>query len=347
MDPVLSSAVEIGSSQNWLVAANCILAVLLALCMCRYRRLYLASRTEQRRSIDLIENLSEGIYRSTPEGRQISANRALVKLNGYDTEQELLNGVGDIATEWYVEPSRRDEFRAILKRCGRVDDFVSEIYRHKTRERIWVTESARLVCHETTGKPLFYEGSVREITETVKRLKIEERFQKLTRQLPGGLFQFVRHRDGRHTMPYLSAGASRISGVPAEEQIARPSIFNELVVEQDRAGFRQALQISAAKLTPWDHEFRIRSRDGEEKWVRVNARPEAENGDITWHGYLSDISSRKRQEMEIRKLAYFDPLTRLPNRRMFITGWRRRRPIARRAARSERCSSSTSTISRR
>ena len=318
MQALLNSLNEMGSSQDWLVAANCILSALLAMWLIRYRRLYLASRVEQGRGQDLIDNLSEGIYRSTPEGQMLSANKALVKLNGYGSLAEMLEGVKDIAAEWYVEPTRRDEFRDILMRCGTVEDFVSEIYRHKTRERIWVTESARLVRHEKTGKTLFYEGSVREITETVKRLQIEERFQKLTQQLPGGLFQFVRHSDGSYSAPYLSAGASRISGIPAEEQMANPSIFNELVHEDDIDGFRQALQISAARLTPWDHEFRIRARSGEEKWVRVNARPEAENGDITWHGYLSDISARKKQEMEIRQLAFFDPLTGLPNRRMFM-----------------------------
>jgi diguanylate cyclase (GGDEF)-like protein len=45
--------------------------------------------------------------------------------------------------------------------------------------------------------------------------------------------------------------------------------------------------------------------------------PEREaDGSTLWHGYLSDISDRKRSEAKIYDLAYFDPLTRLPNRTM-------------------------------
>lgn len=318
MQSILSSLVEMGTSKDWLVTANFILSVLLALWMFRYRRLYFASREEQNNSKDLIENLSEGIYRSSPEGRQLSANRALVRLNGYDNEAEMLASVGDIGEEWYVQPTRRDEFRKALLKRGIVSDFVSEIYRHKTRERIWVTESARLVYHRKTGRPLYYEGSVREITETVQRLRLEEQFRKLTKHLPVGLFQFARHPDGRHEVLYLSEGASRISGIPVEEQIARPELFSELIAPEHRDLYAETVARSAERLEPWDIEFRLRSRDGAERWAHINALPEAAGDRIVWHGYISDISVRKRQEMEIEALAYFDPLTRLPNRRRFL-----------------------------
>ena len=69
--------------------------------------------------------------------------RALVRLNGYSSEEEMLADVKDIGKKWYVEPTRRDEFQAILRRDGYVEDFISEVYRDKTRERIWISESAR------------------------------------------------------------------------------------------------------------------------------------------------------------------------------------------------------------
>src|SRR5262249_12623671 len=108
-------------------------------------------------------NALDGIYRSSPAGRQLRANPALVRLNGYDNEAEMLRSVNDISTEWYVEQGRRAEFMRILQEQGKVENFVSEIYRHKTRERIWVSENARLV-RDAQGHPLFYEGTVRDIT---------------------------------------------------------------------------------------------------------------------------------------------------------------------------------------
>ncbi|HLH49650.1 MAG TPA: PAS-domain containing protein, partial [Roseiarcus sp.] len=88
----------------------------------------------------LFENAVIGVYRSSLDGsRMMRANPALARLNGYETEAELLAAVGDIAGEWYVDPGRREQFRALIDANGRIDDFVSEVRRHRTRERIWVS----------------------------------------------------------------------------------------------------------------------------------------------------------------------------------------------------------------
>src|SRR4051812_33866965 len=132
----IDTLLDIDAGTGLLLTAIFIVSLVVLLLALRYRRLYLGALDEQLNNRDLIENLFEGIYRSTPDGRQISANRALVRLNGYASEAEQIAAVKDIASEWYVDPTRRDEFRAILERDGKVEDFVSEIWRHKTRERI-------------------------------------------------------------------------------------------------------------------------------------------------------------------------------------------------------------------
>lgn len=111
----------------------------------------------------IFEHANLGIYRSSLEGKQLRANPALVKLNGYTSEEEMLATVNDIATEWYVDPRRRSEFVRLLETYGQVENFESEVYRHKTRERIWISETARLI-RDQTGAPLYYEGTVQDIT---------------------------------------------------------------------------------------------------------------------------------------------------------------------------------------
>lgn len=309
-------ALDAGST--WIGAAALVLPPVLAAAAWRYRRLYLAVWEEQQNNKDLIENLSEGIYRSLPNGRQLSANRALVALNGYASEQAMLKGVRNLDTEWYVEPTRRDEFRRILREEGRIEGFVSEIYRHNTRERIWISEAARLVRHRKTGQPLFYEGSVREVTETVERLQIEERFQKLTRQLPGVLFQLEVPAKGKPRMAYISPGIARVTGYEHRDHVTSPGLFNSLILSADRPEYDRSVAQAAEKLTPWEVEFRILTRSGIEKWLRMTASPEKSGDVLTWHGYVADVSTRRRQEIEIEELAYFDSLTKLPNRRMFM-----------------------------
>ena len=112
----------------------------------------------------LFELLPIGAYRSSPGGRVLRANAALVRINGYADEPQMLASVNDIATESYLEPGRRDEFMALLQTEGRVVNFVSEAVRLNTGERMWIREHAHIV-KDATGATLYFEGTVEDITD--------------------------------------------------------------------------------------------------------------------------------------------------------------------------------------
>lgn len=123
-----------------------------------------ALKDAEQRFRSIFDNAFEGIYLSSLDGKMLNANIALARINGYETTEDLVSSVGDIALEWYVDPNRRQAFVDLIARDGRVTNFESEVYRHKTRERIWISENARLVRDEA-GQPLFYEGTVQDITQ--------------------------------------------------------------------------------------------------------------------------------------------------------------------------------------
>lgn len=301
-----------------MAGAGCALAVAAFAVALRYRRAHARATEELFRQSELVANLNEGVYRSSLDGRQLSSNPALVRLNGYSTEAEHLAGVKDIATEWYVEPTRRGDFQDILARNGKVEDFISEIYRHKTRERIWITESARLVRDRHTGAPLYYEGSVREITETVQRLQLEERFRKLTSHIPVGLFQFEVDAGGTVRPIFLNPRWEQITGISRKEQMRDVSIFRRGIHPDDISEFATRMAASVRNASSFACDVRFRMPDGQEKWLKISAEPEHDDGKLLYHGYLVDISERKKHEQAITELAYYDPLTRLPNRRQFF-----------------------------
>ncbi len=115
----------------------------------------------------LYDNAVIGIYRSTAEGRPHRANPAFVRMMGYETESQWLAAATSIAREWYVDPVRRDEFVEEIAKTGAVANFVSEIYRHATGEKIWVSETAREV-HDPDGTLAYYEGTIEDISERVR-----------------------------------------------------------------------------------------------------------------------------------------------------------------------------------
>ena len=318
MLPELSTTWDMILAGHWPTIAVALAVALGLFGLIRYRLLYLVAHEENRNARELIENLSEGIYRSTLDGGILSANPALASLNHCDSPAELLAMVSDIAGQWYVDPNRRSQFRRALMRDGQIHDFVSEVYRYKTRERIWVVESARLVRDPTTNRPLYYEGSVREITETMKRLKLEEFYQKLISQVPGGLFQIERKTGGDFSIPFVSPGFRKIVGLNDEDIPRTSGAFFEMIAPEDRTEFLASLNRSARAQARWDCEFRAIDAKGARKWLRITATAEQADGSTIWHGYLTDCSLRKKHEIEIEKLAFKDPLTDLPNRRMLF-----------------------------
>jgi PAS domain S-box-containing protein len=122
-----------------------------------------ALRAAERSYRDLFENATEGIFRSDPDGRILSANPAFARLLGYENEARMMAEVNERGFVPYVDPSRRSEFRRQIEEAGRLTNFESELVR-RNGERIWISENARAV-QDRSGKVLGYEGTVRDITD--------------------------------------------------------------------------------------------------------------------------------------------------------------------------------------
>jgi PAS domain S-box-containing protein len=112
-----------------------------------------------------------GIFRSTPDGRFVAANPAGVRMHGYANEAELLSAVDNIADEIYIDPKDRERLRQRLEMDGSVEGFECEIFRHKSRQRVWVRQNIYPVF-DSTGWLRYLEGYVEDITDR-KRLEAE------------------------------------------------------------------------------------------------------------------------------------------------------------------------------
>ena len=115
----------------------------------------------------LFEFLPIGAYRTAPHGEMLRSNPALVRMNGFATEAEHLAALNASADDWYVLPGRREVFREMLARDGQVVGFESEVRRFGDRQSLWVRENAHIV-RDTSGRVLYYEGTVEEITDRVQ-----------------------------------------------------------------------------------------------------------------------------------------------------------------------------------
>ena len=158
-----------------------------------------ALRETEEKYRGIFENVMEGIFQTTPDGRYLSANPMLARIYGYRSTDELIAAIGDISHELYVDSRRRDEFIQHVRQDGFVTRFESQVYR-RDRSIIWISESAREV-RDTQGRLRYYEGTVEDITERKRAeqalLDSEILYHSLVECLPQNIFR--KDRAGRFT----------------------------------------------------------------------------------------------------------------------------------------------------
>ena len=252
----------------------------------------------------LFERLPIGAYRSHPDGRQLRVNLALARLNGYDSPAEQIARVHDIAREWYVQPGRRAEFMALLDRDGEVRGFVSEVWRHRTRERIWVSENAYVVRGDD-GRALCYEGTVEEVTEQVQAREAlrasEQNLRQIAAHVPGVLYRIRLHDDGKHRIDFVSDGVRALLGIEPADAMREFGLIGSFRHPEDRDRVRAEVAKANDAGLPLLTEYRVVLADGREQWIQQTSSPAAGAGGARVRvGVMLDITARKQAEQLLR-----------------------------------------------
>jgi diguanylate cyclase (GGDEF)-like protein/PAS domain S-box-containing protein len=120
----------------------------------------LALKASEQRYRELFQNVTAGVFQTTPDGKFMAANPALVRMLGYDSEDELLNL--DVSRDIYVDPVQRDSWARMMVEGGEVRN-AELLLKRKDGSRIVVLENSRAV-RDSEGRMLFYEGTLTDIT---------------------------------------------------------------------------------------------------------------------------------------------------------------------------------------
>jgi len=177
----------------------------------------------------LFELLPIGAYRTDARSRQLRANQAMVRIFGFETEDEMLAQQKASAEGWYVEPTRRDAFRRELEANGTVRNFVSEMRRHATGDTFWISENAHVV-RDAAGTVLYHEGTVEDVTERVRA----QRALQLTLDNAGrGIVQV----DPEGTIVLYNRRFLELLDLPEAMLAARPKIRDLIHFQEARGDF--------------------------------------------------------------------------------------------------------------
>lgn len=174
------------------------------------------------------------------------------------------------------------------------------------RRRIWVRSIGEAI-RDSDNNIVQIAGAIINIHER-KQLEREKlaslnRLHLIASRLPGLIYEFRLHPDGRTSIPYASDHLYLFFRVHPEEVIDDATLFFKYIHPNDIDAFNHSVQESALRLAPWQHQYRLRYEDGQVIWLYGNATPQKEaNGSVLWHGFITDITKSKRSQEELKLL---------------------------------------------
>ena len=235
--------------------------------------------------------------------------------------EEVLEGYDVGAADYLIKPFQPEILRA------KVAFFVEM---HRMQEALARSEAELRQVNE--GLDQRVQQRTRELADTNQALQQEmsERAQAqqalrgrdrmvatLLSNLPG--YAYRCRADAELTLEFISDGVDEITGHPAREYLDGPRFTRyHNMSPAERSRVMTHLRWALADGLPFEMEYRIRSRSGEERWVWERARGDySEAGELLRiDGFVTDITARKRAERQLEHTIYHDPLTNLANRQL-------------------------------
>ncbi len=278
----------------------------------------------ERRMALAIAGSGTGIWDRNISTGEIHYSSGWKALLGY-ADHEIGNRIEESYTR--VHPADLDYVRATIQAHLEQHTAAYEV-EHRLRCRDgqykWVCSRGKVVERDKQGKPLRMVGTTTDIT-AMRGLSEQVRqtaalMTDLTNEIPGMVFQYRRQADGVSGFTYVSAGAQAICGLSAMQLMADAQALMEAIHPDDRMAFIDSIELSAEELAPWHLEFRVQVAGRESVWCQGAARPRGEeDGSVLWHGFMTDVTTRKQIEAELQAFATTDFLTQLANRRHFMS----------------------------
>ena len=258
-----------------------------------------ALRESELRFHSFYENVVVGLYRTTPAGKILLANRALVKILGYSTFEQLSER--NLSKVGFAQSSQRKVFLRDIEMEGEVNDFESAWIR-QDGSLVIVRESARAI-RDPQGKTLYYDGAVEDITE--RRLaevagrhaenalrESEEKFRSIAENFHDVLFI----TDTKGTITYISSAVKNVFGYNSEDM--KGHFFGEYLSETELIRvlpiFEDAIRngIPTKNLT-----ILAKRKDGNTFQAELNTSVIEKNGKVQGTtGVIRDVSERKGVE---------------------------------------------------
>ncbi|MGB5334040.1 MAG: EAL domain-containing protein [Woeseiaceae bacterium] len=275
-------------------------------------------RSSEARYRGLFENVVDGVYIASREGKIITANPALVEMLGYDDVEDLRSA--GLTSVLYVNPIDRERVLARLEAEGVVKNFEYRL-RRKDGSKIVVLENSRAIYDET-GVLTAHEGTITDITERkhaeTRVFEEKERAQVTLQSIGDGVIT----TDAEGNVDYINPVAQDLIGW--DMRSAKGSHVTDIMMivnEHTRASVENPVVrcLKEGRVVTLAENSVLITRKSEEVPIQDSAAPIRDRiGNIIGSVMVfHDVSKESRLFRQLSYQASHDTLTGLVNRREF------------------------------
>lgn len=254
-----------------------------------------------------LKAVSQGVVIRGRDQSICSANDAFAAITGY-SKTEIIGKDYCLLEGPLTDPRQSARIRQAFADGA---EFTGDILHYrKDGSTFWNELTISPVCDEQ-GQLTHFIGITRDITER-KHAQEALRIAAVAFESQEGMII----TDANNVILQVNRAFTEITGYTAEEAIGQtPRLFKS---GRHTAEFYAKMWEHIKQTGSWQGEVWDRRKNGEiyPKWLTITAVT-ADDGTVTHYvGAQTDISERKAAEDVIRNLAFYDPLTLLPNRRL-------------------------------
>jgi len=264
-----------------------------------------AQLRESNKNLAFLHLASDGVHILDLDGNVIEASDSFCTMLGYKREEII----GKNISGWEDDFSGEEFTRSLKQILARGERSQFE-RRHRRKDGAVIDVEISNIPLEIDGKTVLFNSS-RDIT---RRKQIEAEIQVAATAFE--THEGILISDANNIILRVNSAFSEITGYKAEEVVGRnPKVLSS---GRQNASFYASMWQSILNAGMWEGEILNRRKNGEiyPEHLTITAVKDT-NGNVTnYVGVLSDLTQRKAAENEINNLAFFDPLTKLPNRRL-------------------------------
>ena len=265
-------------------------------------------RKSERRMKLFFENVPEGIFISTHEGKFVYVNPALARILGYESGEELMAVVNrsSIADVLYEEPQHREAIALAVHQTTDHWHIREDRFRRKDGR---IIDAALAVGEENdeASKSILYYGILTDITER-KQAEIALAEQKailelILEQSMAGYWDWWIQEDEE----YLSPTFKKMFGYADHEMPNTPDAWQKIIFPEDLPSVFEVFNrhVQSHGKVPYYSEVRYRHKDGSTVWVICTGRViewDEQGQPVRMIGCHIDVTRNKNAEAEVRQL---------------------------------------------